>query len=183
MTTGSRQDPLRAYNFVVAILDASSELIAVVKEIAKVASSGFSECSGLDSSIDFEEYKEGGNNGTILKFPTRASFSPIVLKRGIANRDDLWAWHNGFLLGRGQRKDGLIALLDDNRTPAKVWAFHRGLPSRYRGPTLNALQGAVAIEEVEIVHEGLALIHSGGGGLAGLLGDVQAIGGAIGGLF
>lgn len=183
MTTGVRNDPLRAYNFLVTILDASTELLSAVKNISKTAPAGFSECSGLESTIEVEEYKEGGNNGTVLKFPTRTSYSPIVLKRGVGVNDDLWNWHNSFILGSGQRRDGLIVLQNDDHQPVKIWAFHRGLPTKYRGPGLNAQQGGVAIEELEIVHEGLALIPASGGGLSNLIGTVKAVAGAVEDLF
>lgn len=183
MTTGSRNDPYGAFNFVVTILDASSELIAAMREIDKVAAGGFSECSGLESSIEVEEYKEGGNNGTVLKFPTRASTTPIQLKRGVGVDDQLWAWHNSFVMGRGQRRDGLIVLQNDDGQPVKVWAFHRGLPTRYRGPSFNATQSAAAIEELEITHEGLALISTSTSDLASVIGAVSAGVSAVAGLF
>lgn len=153
-------DPLRGYNFLVTILDASTELMTAVKRIDRMVAGGFSECSGLESTIDIEEIQEGGNNGTVLKFPTRAKTGPLKLKRGVAANDELWDWHNGFVMGRGRRRDGLIVLQDESRQPAKIWAFHRGIPTKYTGPTLNALDSAVAIEELQITHEGLALIST-----------------------
>ena len=181
--TGKRHDPLGAYNFLVTLLDTSSELMTAVKQISTLATGGFSECSGLESSLEVEEYQEGGNNSAILKFPTRATTVPIQLKRGIGRNDDLWRWHNSFVMGRGQRRDGLIALQNDNREPVKIWAFHRGIPTRYRGPTLNAAQSAVAIEEVEITHEGLALLSTSSSDLGGIIGAVQAGVSAVAGLF
>lgn len=181
--TGQRQDPLGAYNFLVTLLDASSELMTAVKQIDRLAAGGFSECSGLESSLDIEEYQEGGNNSTVLKFPTRANTVPIQLKRGIGRNDDLWRWHNDFVMGHGQRRDGLIALQNEAREPIKIWAFHRGLPTRYRGPSLNAAQSAVAIEEVEITHEGLALVSTSSNDLGSIIGAVQAGISAVGSLF
>jgi phage tail-like protein len=175
MTVGSRSDPLGAYNFLITILDSSTELMNVVKSISRNATSGFSECSGLESTIEVEEYREGGNNGTVLKFPSRATTGAIRLRRGVGLNDDLWRWHNGFVLGRGERKDGLVALQNEDREPVKIWAFHRGLPSRYAGPSLAASDSAVAIEELEIVHEGLALV-SASSSLSSFLGAAQAIG-------
>ena len=63
----------------------------------------------------------------------------------------------GLRPGRGQRKDGLIVLMDESRQPAKVWKFKRGIPMKWVGPSLNATQNAVAIESLEIAHEGLTL--------------------------
>ena len=57
----------------------------------------------------------------------------------------------------GKRKDGLIVLRDEARKPAKVWKFKRGIPTKWVGPSLNAMQNSVAIESLEIAHEGLEL--------------------------
>jgi phage tail-like protein len=59
--------------------------------------------------------------------------------------------------GEGKRKDGLIVLMNDAREPVKVWKFIKGVPMKWNGPTLNAAQSAVAIEALEISHEGLLL--------------------------
>ncbi|RIK46306.1 MAG: hypothetical protein DCC58_03585 [Chloroflexi bacterium] len=173
MTIGRRNDPFTAYNFLVVILDSGSEIATAVKRIDRLATAGFSECSGLESTIDVEEYREGGNNSAVLKFPTRAVTSPIQLKRGVGERADLWVWHNGFMLGRGQRRDGLIVLQNESREPVKIWAFYRGIPTKYRGPTLAASQNEVAIEELEITHEGLALV-SPATSLSSVIGGVQS---------
>jgi phage tail-like protein len=119
-----------------------------------VAVGGFSECSGLEMSLKVEEYREGGRNSTVLKFPTRVEWSNITLKKGIGG-PALWDWHYGFVEGQGKRRDGIIALLTDLRVPHNIWYFRRGLPVKYTGPTLNATQNNVAIESIEIAHEGI----------------------------
>jgi phage tail-like protein len=182
MTLAARRDPYLAYNFLITLLDASAELASAIKQIERMKSGGFSECSGLESSLDIEEYKEGGNNGAALKFVTRGKTTPIVLKRGVTANDDLWAWHNAFVLGRGKRRDGLIVLQNEQRQPVKVWAFHRGIPTKYSGPTLNATDSLVALEQLEITHEGLALI-SPVQSLSSIVGAVASAAGAIGSLF
>jgi phage tail-like protein len=152
-----RRDPVGAYNFVVTFVDASSQLSVTLRSIGSSAAGAFSECSGLEMTLEVEEYKEGGNNGVVLKFPTRNSFSPIRLKRGVTYDQSLWDWYYGFVRGVGQRRDGLVVLQDDSRQPVKIWQFRRGLPTKFTGPTLNAAQSQVAIEELEITHEGLEL--------------------------
>lgn len=163
-----RLDPLGGYNFIIALVDSSDKLLAVLAVIGSVALGGFSECSGLESTIDVEEYQEGGNNASTLKFPTRANTSPIRLKRGVGLGDSLWNWHNEFVFGRGTRRNGLIILQNDDQIPIKMWVFNRGIPSKFVGPSLNAMQSSVAIEELEIVHEGLALISPGTIGAAAI---------------
>ena len=153
-----RIDPYLAFNFLISLVDSSSTVAAVATAIGSVAVGGFSECSGLEMSLDVEEFREGGNNGTVLKFPTRIKPSNLKLKTGVALRDDLWSWLYGFSEGQVQRRDGVVTLLDLEKNPVKVWSFRRGLPVRWSGPSLNASQNQVAIQELEITHEGLRLL-------------------------
>ncbi len=153
-----RTDPYRAFNFLITLVDSSSALGTALSVIQSAAVGGFSECSGLELSLDAEEYKEGGNNGGSLRFPTRIKWTNLRLKRGMAIAKDLWNWHYGFVEGKVQRRDGIITLQDELHLPVKVWSFTRGLPVKWTGPSLNATQNAVAIEELEIAHEGLKLL-------------------------
>jgi phage tail-like protein len=154
---GVRNDPVLAYDFVIGLVDSSSSMAAAIAmaSVLSDAIGGFSECSGLEMTMQPEEYKEGGNNGATLKFPSRVAWSNIVLKRGIASDTSLWDWQYGFVTGTGTRKDGFIALLNDMHQPNSIWIFQRGLPVKYTGPSMNAMQSNVAIETIEIGHEGL----------------------------
>ena len=164
MASDLRVDPLGGFNFYLTLLD-SSDLVSTLVNAAlnnQVAGfyqvAGFSECSGIEASLEIMDYKEGGVNDFVHKFPTRASFANITLKHGVVHRNnDLWSWHNGFVQGKGTRKEGLIFLLDESRAPTKIWKFTRGIPMKWVGPSLNASQNAVAIESLEISHEGLTL--------------------------
>jgi phage tail-like protein len=156
---GARSDPLLAHNFLISLVDTSSSLAlatsAAVSAIADVALGGFSECSGLEMSLEVQEYQEGGRNGHVLKFPTRVKWSNIILKKGMGARTALWDWHYEFVEGRGKRRDGVIMLMNDLHIPSHVWYFRRGLPIKYTGPGMNASQNSVAIEAIEISHEGI----------------------------
>ncbi|HWX65692.1 MAG TPA: phage tail protein [Rhodanobacter sp.] len=175
----SRNDPLLNHNFLISLIDTSS-LLSVIGTIAsKVLDSavgGFSECTGIEMAMAPEEYKEGGRNGGLLKFPTRVTWSNLTLKRGLANSTELWDWHYGFAIGEGQRRDGMITLLDEQRSTRCIWYFTRGLPIKYTGPALNATQNNVAIETIEIAHEGLYQV----GGLGTISGAIGAIAGLVG---
>jgi phage tail-like protein len=157
--TALRGDPVLNHNFVISLIDTSSTLgmlgSIAMSAIFDVALGGFSECSGLEMSMQPEEYKEGGNNSQVLKFPSRVTWSNITLKKGIGAGTALWDWHYGFAEGKGKRRDGIIVLLTDLRVPNNVWYFRRGLPVKYTGPSLNATQNNVAIEAIEIAHEGI----------------------------
>lgn len=152
---GVRIDPYRAFNFLITLVDSGSSAPPQTSQ----ASAGFSECSGLEMSLELEEYKEGGNNGVLLRFPSRVKWSNIRLKRGITtNSDELWKWHFGFVSGQVVRRDGVVTLQDEQQNPVKSWSFVRGLPVKWTGPTMNATQNQIAIEELEIAHEGLKLL-------------------------
>ncbi|MEI6067232.1 MAG: phage tail protein [Methylococcaceae bacterium] len=164
--TGVRNDPLLNHNFSISLIDTSSSLASIgfpaLSGILDTAAGGFSECSGLEMTLKVEDYREGGNNGTVLKFPSRVEWSNITLKKGIGSGTELWDWHYGFVLGQGKRRDGVIILLNDLRAPNTIWYFRRGLPVKYTGPSLNATQNNVAIEAIEIVHEGIFQLGIGG---------------------
>jgi phage tail-like protein len=167
---GVRGDPLLGHNFVISLLDSSSQIAtaAALSAIGDIALGGFSECTGLEMSLEVKDYEEGGNNGTVLKFPTRVKWATITLKRGIGAGNALWDWHYGFVEGRGKRRDGVIVLLSDLKVPNNVWYFRRGLPIKYTAPALNASQNNVAIESIEIAHEGIYQLPGVGIAAAGI---------------
>jgi phage tail-like protein len=157
-TSPSRVDPYRGFNFLITLVDSPSSAGAPLKPLQTAPAGGFSECSGLEFSMDIEEYREGGNNATVLRFPTRIKWMNLRLKNGLALSDDLWNWHYNLVQGNVARRDGVVTLQDEERNPVKAWSFTRGLPVKWTGPTLNAMQSQVAFEEIEIAHEGLRLL-------------------------
>jgi len=188
MSTGTREDPILAYNFQVTLMESPSSLASKALTITFSSlvppAAGFSECSGLEMSLDVQEFMEGGNNGTVLKFPTRLKPGNITLKKGLMRRGlttpaDLWSWFNDFSLGQGRRRDGVITVMDGTHTAHTVYSFRRGLPLKYSGPQLNAGQNTVAVESVEIAHEGLFLVSGGSALLNAAASAVGAIGSLV----
>jgi phage tail-like protein len=181
MTTGSRQDPLLAFNFQVSLTDSSSSNIGSALTTVALSSvgltrvAGFSECSGLEGTLDLQEHKAGGRNDAVLIFPSGMKWAHLQLKRGMGRGTELWDWFAGFAVGRALRKDGVIVLQNESHEPQTVWGFRRGLPVKYTGPTLNAAQSNVAIESIEIAHEGLYLVP----GASPLAGAVRSVFDAI----
>lgn len=156
MPAGKRSDPYGAYNFLITLMNSSSSRTASGMQTTV---GGFSECSGLEMSLETEDYQEGGNNGTVLKFPKHITYAHIRLKRGVTDSNELWQWFYSFVEGKGLRKDGKITLMDEQRHPVKVWKFLRGLPVKWSGPTLDAARSQLAIQELEIAHEGLQMVQ------------------------
>ena len=166
--------PLPAFNFYISLIDASANPLMTATSVASAfLLGGFSECTGLESEIQIEEYRAGGLNDRVFKFPTRANFTNITLSRGIGFSEDLYLWHDEFLKGEGKRRNGMIYLANEAKVPIKCWTFENGIPVKWSGPALNATTSAVAIEKLEIAHEKLTLTFSPGMGVA-------AIGDAIG---
>jgi phage tail-like protein len=158
-------NPLTGFRFAVAFSDASQagglvtlgRLLGVSGVIPTVG--GFSEVSGLDSSIEMFDYKEGGRNDFVHKFATRASFGNLNFKRGVALTPDLWQWFDKVRQGSfGARRGVTITHLKADGTPGLVWNVARALPLKYTGPSFNAGQSSVAVESIEMAHEGLELV-------------------------
>jgi phage tail-like protein len=179
-----RNDPLRGYNFVVSLTDSrpTSALSSLTLTLSGAqATAGFMEVSGLEATMDFEKYDAGGLNGGTLHFPGRIKWANLVFRRGVvARRDftdtsDFWTWLQGFMDGQGTRKDGTITLLDEAQSPALVWSWRRGLPVKWTGATMNAMQSQIAIEQMEIAHEGLTLVQGGNSLSAAIAGTIGAI--------
>jgi len=170
--------PVVSFNFNVRLLDTAQPGTAILTTISPPPGGGFSECVGLESTMQVEERREGGRNDGVLKFPGRIGGANIRLKRGVGISKDLWGWHENYLLGRGKRRDGVIELFNDSGDVVATWRFRRGIPIRWVGPNLVAGQSSVAVEELEIAHEGLKVQSL---GIAGeIVSTVASIGESLG---
>lgn len=139
---GQRLDPYLAINFVV--------------EIEGLIVGGFTKVDGLDSTIETQDYYEGGRNDYVHKILKCATSSPLVLSHGLTDVDTLWQWHERVRRGVIKRKNGTIMLLDAQRLPAMWWNFADALPVKWVGPSFDAaVDTQVAIERVELVHRGI----------------------------
>jgi phage tail-like protein len=139
----TRPDPYGRFNFLV--------------EIDGVATAGFSEVSGLAAEIEPIDYREGSDPMTVRKLPGVRKFTNVTLKRGLTANRDLWQWFKTGLEGALQRRTVRIALLDDDRTPVARWTLRAAWISKWEGPQLMATGSDVAIEAIELVHEGFDL--------------------------
>ncbi|NJL22942.1 MAG: phage tail protein [Leptolyngbyaceae cyanobacterium SM1_3_5] len=142
MPTGVIPDPYGNYNFLV--------------EIDGITRAAFQECSGFDSTIDVIEHREGGENTTPRKLPGMTKFSNIQLKWGMTDDRELYDWHRRTIEGEIERKNGSIILLDRKREEKARWNFVRAWPTKWDGPNLTAEGNDVAIEMIELAHEGFS---------------------------
>lgn len=127
-------------------------------EIDNLVVGNFHECSGLDSTIDVIEHREGGQNTTPKKIPGQTKYSNLVLKRGVYDEMDLYNWHKATIEGppdAGNRRNGSVILYDRQGKEVARWTFYRAWPTKYSGPSLTAEGNDVAIESLELAHEGI----------------------------
>jgi phage tail-like protein len=151
------EDPLPSFRFIVTLLPADAYLPpAQAALVSLIAAGEFMEVKGLGADLEVTAYPEGGVNDYVHQLPVRHSWGRITLRRGIVRDAGLWAWYlAGLTQSLGARRDGAIILLTPAGTPAMSWTFQGGLAAKWVGPELNAMQNAVAIEALDIAHEGL----------------------------
>jgi len=143
MANGQRVDPFNNFNFLV--------------EIDGITRAAFHEASGFDSAIDVIEHREGGENTTVRKLPGMTKYANISLKWGTAPDHDLYDWHRQWVTGdpAATRRNGSIVLLDRQGQEQIRWNFFNAWPSKWTGPSFNAEGNDVAIETLELAHEGI----------------------------
>jgi phage tail-like protein len=140
--TGQRVDPYRAYNFLV--------------EIDGIAQGSFTECTGLGSTTEVIENREGGDNLTVRKLPGKTSYSDISLKWGLTDSTELWDWRQQIADGNVVRKNGSIVVFDlANSTEVARWNFVRAWPTKWEGASFSAKGNDIAIDTLVLAHEGL----------------------------
>ena len=181
-------NPVPAFNFTVLMFNAnpqgSLETLAAVGGGAvgvglSFLTGTFSDVSGLNAEMETEEYREGGFNIAPRKFLKWGKYPNLVMKRGVTFNTDLWDWYYQVLYGSQEplRKNGVVILSDRgfgvsaafdgptslglpvlDKLPVAIWFFRNGLPEKLQGPALNAKANEIAIETLEIVHEGLVRV-------------------------
>jgi len=126
----------------------------------QVAGGAFSECSGLEATMEPRTIREGGFNYGVHQRAGTVTFATVILRRGMTLNRDLWDWFTqATLLGHYTRRMNVsIRHLDiDGQTVVRTWKLERALPVKFKSSDLNAKSGEVAIEELHLVHEGLNL--------------------------
>lgn len=127
-------------------------------EIDGIAAGGFSEASGFDASIDVIEYREGDMVTTPIKIPGLKKYGNITLKQGLTDSMELFSWITEGIEGAVQRKTITITLLDEEEASVASWQMINAWPVKYTAPDFNATASEIAIESLEIAHEGLTRV-------------------------
>jgi phage tail-like protein len=143
MPAPARIDPYRNFRFVVDI-DGNR--------------AGFTSVSGLAAEAEVIEYREGWDGLTSTrKLAGRVKYPNVTLRRGVTTDRFLWDWWKMILAGTVQRRNVGIILLDDDRNEVLRWSLNEAWIARIEVSDLDAEGNEVAIESIELAHEGLEL--------------------------
>jgi phage tail-like protein len=143
------QAPFVAFNFSVEITSADSP--------SRLCSAAFSECDGLEMTMEVKTIKEGGANGQLIRLNGPVSYAQLTLKRGMTANFDLWAWFNAVVADPSIRANAEVVLLaPDGTTERARFLLRRCVPVKLKAPPLNAKDGMVAIEELQLAYESLS---------------------------
>jgi phage tail-like protein len=140
--TSSRNDPYTSFNFIVDIQGMRA---------------GFAEVGGLSTETDVIEYREGSEDITMRKIAGKRKYTPITLKRGFTDSPDLWNWSEEARKGKTRRLPGTITMRNEAQKDVIVWKIYEAWPSKWAGPAFNAKNNEIAIEELNLVVEGLEM--------------------------
>ena len=150
--------PVHVFRFQV---DFREQFIGSKAEGEKVVlcSGAFSECSGLEASMEPKVIKEGGRNWGVIQRTGKTTFATLILKRGMTRTRDLWNWYE--FVGNGKyahRLNVVITLFDTSGQSVLAWQLTNALPVKFKAADMNARGTDVAIEELHLAHEGLSLV-------------------------
>ena len=138
-----RQDPLPAFLFAV--------------EIDGVNTGFFRSVGGLKMETEVVDFREGGITDPIRKLAGVTRFANIRLARGFTGDRTLYDWFTNVQKPNPIKVDGRIIMFDRHGVRVAAWTFSNGFPVKWEGPELDASGNEVAIETIEIAHEGLTL--------------------------
>jgi phage tail-like protein len=147
--------PFTAFSFAVEIVrdDGSAPMV----------SAAFAECDGLELGMEFKTIREGGANDRQVRLAGPATVGQLTLKRGMTDDSlDLWLWMSDSLADPGLRADAEVVLLAPDGRERVRFVLSRCLPVKVKAPPLNGKDGAIAVEELQIAYERIAVKRAGG---------------------
>jgi phage tail-like protein len=150
--------PFTTFNFAV-------EIAVESMEAPLICNAAFSDCDGLDATMEVKTIRQGGDNATQIRLAGPLSYGQLTLKRGMTSDFTLWDWFRRTVENPSIRGRATVVLFAADGVTERVrFVLNRCLPVKIKAPALNAKDGAVAIEEMQIAYEHLALQRPGPGG-------------------
>ncbi|MEM6765029.1 MAG: phage tail protein [Bacteroidota bacterium] len=138
--------PLPAFHFKVEVAGLSAE---------------FSEVTGLNIEVQPIEYRQGlSPEFSTIKMPGMVKYGNLTLKRGVFKaNNEFFDWMKSIKMNTVERQDVLISLLDETHAPVMQWEIREAWPTKITSPDMKANGNEVAIETLELAHEGLSIVN------------------------
>jgi phage tail-like protein len=131
---------------------------------APLAAASFAECDGLEITQEVKTIRCGGANDRAVRVPGVVNYSNLTLKRGMTGNFDLWTWFQDSIADPYLRANAEVVVLDaDGSSERARFQLSRCLPTKLKAPALNAKDGQVAVEELQLAYEKLKLAQPSGG--------------------
>ena len=150
--------PLQVFNFQVDFYQDPLDSDQDSDETVAVCSGAFSECTGLEATMEPKVIKEGGRNYGAAQRAGPVTFATVILKRGMTTTRDLWSWFEMVSGGAyAHRLSAYITMNDIAGLPVMTWKLTNVMPVKFKSADLNAKGTDVGIEELHLAHEGISL--------------------------
>ncbi|HEX8774566.1 MAG TPA: phage tail protein [Pyrinomonadaceae bacterium] len=153
--------PLQVFNFQVDFYEDPLNSDNASTKNLYLCGGAFSECTGLEATMEPKVIKEGGRNYGAAQRAGPVTFATVVLKRGLTTNKDLWTWFE--LINRegkyAYRLAAHLTVKNAARRTVMVWKLINAMPLKFKAADLNAKGTDVGIEELHLAHEGLERIQ------------------------
>jgi phage tail-like protein len=121
----------------------------------------FSECAGLEATMEPKVIKEGGRNYGAAQRAGQVTFATVILKRGMTTNRDLWRWFE--MINKdaaySYRLAAYVTLKDAADEMVMTWKLVNAMPIKFKAADMNAKATDVGIEELHLAHEGIELVY------------------------
>ena len=148
--TGLAAYPFTAFKFSVEIKVGDGQVA--------LCGGSFAECDGLEMSQEVKTIREGGNNGVQIRMAGPTTYGNLTLKRGMSSDFHLWDWFEAASVDTALRANAEVVLYAANGTTERARFVLTGCrPLKLKAPALNAKDGVVAVEELQVAYQSLKL--------------------------
>ena len=147
----ANERPFLAFRFDVQINVSNPQSLGLTNPLCDAA---FAECDGLEMTMEPKTLREGGNNTQQIHLVGPVSYGSLSLKRGMTSNLDLWKWFTQSVSGdtRSARAEAVIVMRDGEGNEQVRFKVHDCLPLKMKAPALNAKEGLLAIEEMQLAY-------------------------------
>lgn len=159
MSSDNELYPLHVFRFVVDF-EADPLTNSGAGSSVTLCSGAFSECTGLEATMEAKVIKEGGRNYGAAQRAGPVTFATVILKRGMTTTRHLWRWFELVTSSGGYayRLAAIITMQNISGEPVVRWKLAKAMPVKFKAADLNAKGTEIGIEELHLAHEGLSLI-------------------------